>query len=164
SPVKTIAIKPLTAEAFYPFGDVIEVAGTPDKIINQGLCARFNDLARLDFGPDGRAGLSLFNAQLRHFPYVLDLMERHPDGSQAFVPMSADGFLVTVAEDKGGEPGDPQAFLTQPGQAINILRNTWHGVLTPLAGNGLFTVIDRIGDTPNLQEHWFAAPYQITQI
>ena len=144
-----IVIQPLTPEAFAPFGDVLEAVGDPDKIINQGLCGRYHDRARLDFGT-GRAGISLFKAEPRSLPYRLDLVERHPEGSQAFIPMSLDPFLVIVAPDEGDRPGTPRAFLTTPGQGINFHRGTWHGVLTPLAAPGLFTVIDRIGDGPNL--------------
>ncbi|MDF1619014.1 ureidoglycolate lyase [Pseudothioclava nitratireducens] len=152
-----IVIQPLTPEAFAPFGDVLEAVGDPDKIINQGLCGRYHDRARLDFGT-GRAGISLFKAEPRSLPYRLDLVERHPEGSQAFIPMSLDPFLVIVAPDEGDRPGTPRAFLTAPGQGINFHRGTWHGVLTPLAAPGLFTVIDRIGDGPNLEEHWFDQP------
>ena len=146
-----LTCQPLTAQAFAPFGDVLDCAGEPDKLINAGLCGRYHDRAQLDFGPDGRAGISIFNAQARSLPYSCTLLERHPDGSQAFIPMSADPFLVIVAEDDDG-PVNPQAFLTAPGQGINFHRGTWHGVLTPLSEPGLFAVIDRIGDTPNLEE------------
>jgi len=131
---------------------VLEAAGPPDRIINQGLCERFHDRARLDFGPQGRAGISIFRAEPRSLPMMLELVERHPEGSQAFIPMTAAPFLVTVASDTDGRPTEVRAFRTTPGQGVNILRNTWHGVLAPLAGPGLFTVIDRIGDTPNLEE------------
>ena len=90
------------------------------------------------------------------------MVERHPLGSQAFLPMSETSFLVIVAPDDEGRPGTPLAFLTRPGEGIQIARNTWHGVLTPLAPPGLFAVIDRIGDGPNLEEHWFDTPYTIT--
>lgn len=150
--MKTIVAQPLTDEAFAPFGDVLHAAGAPDKMINQGLCGRHHDRARMDFGGDGRAGISIFNAEKRTLPYTFDLVERHPDGSQAFIPMSLEPFLVIVAEDDGGRPTNIQAFITAPGQGINLLRNTWHGVLTPLGEPGLFAVIDRIGDTPNLEE------------
>ncbi|MEO0963434.1 MAG: ureidoglycolate lyase, partial [Pseudomonadota bacterium] len=63
--------------------------------------------------------------------------------------------------DAGDAPGIPWAFLTASGMAINFHRGTWHGVLTPLAEPGLFAVIDRIGDGPNLEEHWFETPWQI---
>jgi len=159
--MRDILAEPLTAAAFAPFGDVLEAAGPPDRIINQGLCGRFHDRARLDFGPDARAGLSIFKAEPRSFPYLLEMVERHPDGSQAFVPMTGDAFLVIVAPDAGGTPGQPRAFLTDGTQAINLHRGTWHGVLTPLAEPGLFAVIDRIGPTANLEEHWFTEPYTI---
>lgn len=156
-----IRAQPLTAASFAPYGDVIECRATPDKIINQGLCGRHHDLATLDFA-DGRAGLSVFHAAPRQLPLQLDMMERHPDGSQAFLPLSEDGFLTIVAADTGGIPGTPVAFVTVPGQGVNYHRGTWHGVLTPLTGNGLFAVVDRIGPGDNLQEHWFDQPYVIT--
>jgi ureidoglycolate lyase len=148
-----IIIEPMTADAFAPFGDLLEAKGTPDKIINQGLCGRFHDRARMDFS-DGRAGISIFHAEKRDLPLKLDLVERHPDGSQAFVPMSYQPFLVVVAEDQNGTPQNIRAFLTEAGQAINIHRGVWHGVLTPLYDPGLFAVIDRIGEGPNLEEYW----------
>lgn len=155
-----ITIEPISAEVFAPFGEVLECRGDADKIINQGNCGRFNDLAELDFS-DGRAGLSLFEAKLRSLPLTLDMMERHPDGSQAFIPMDAVSFLVVVAKDDDGKPGVPLAFRTGVGQAINFRRNIWHGVLTPLEGNGLFAVVDRIGNGANLEEHWFEKSYVI---
>lgn len=150
----TITPKSLTAEAFAPYGDVLEAAGAPDKMINQGLCGRFHDRAKLDFS-DGQAGISIFDAEARALPMVLDMVERHPDGSQAFIPMSNEPFLVVVAPDEGGKPGTPVAFITQPGQGVNYHRNIWHGVCAPLSDQGRFAVIDRIGGGPNLQEHWF---------
>lgn len=156
-----ITAQPLTAAAFASFGDVLEVAGSPDKLINQGLCGRHHDRAALDFGPEGRAGISLFDAEPRALPLSLEMVERHPEGSQAFIPMSRHPFLVIVAPDDGGAPGRPEAFLTAPGQAVNYHRNTWHGVLTPLHAPGLFAVVDRIGSTPNLEEHWFDTPYEV---
>ena len=154
----TITTEPLTPAAFAPFGDVLDCAGNPDKLINAGLCERFHDRARLDFGPEGRAGISMFNAQPRSLPYRLGLLERHADGSQAFLPMTGNSFLVIVASDDDGIPGQIRAFLTSPGQGINLLRNTWHGVLTPLFAPGLFAVIDRIGSSPNLQEYILPDP------
>jgi ureidoglycolate lyase len=160
-----IHAQPLTADAFAPYGDVLDASGAPDKLINEGLCARHHDRARLDFGaetaPPGRAGLSIFDAEPRALPYRFDLVERHPDGSQAFVPMTQHPFLVIVAPDDAGTPGTPIAFLTAPGQAINLHRGIWHGVLTPLHAPGLFAVVDRIGATPNLQEYRYAAHWEV---
>lgn len=161
--MRRIVPEALTIDAFAPFGDVMEASGAPDRIINQGMCGRFHDRARLDFGPEGRAGISFFRAEARLLPLRLELVERHPEGSQAFVPMTADPFLVIVAPDEGCVPGFPRAFLTATGQGVNYLRGTWHGVLTPLAAPGLFAVIDRIGDTPNLEEHWFNMPFEVAR-
>lgn len=155
-----IAIEPLTAEAFAPFGDVLEATGAPDRLINQGKCGRYHDRATLDFST-GRAGISLFKAERRELPLKLEMVERHPDGSQAFIPMSFDPFLVVVASDENGTPANPRVFMTRAGQGINLRRGVWHGVLTPLHEPCLFAVIDRIGEGPNLEEHWFETPYMI---
>ncbi|WP_170443576.1 ureidoglycolate lyase [Ruegeria arenilitoris] len=159
---RNIPIAPLTAQAFAPFGDVLEVSGAPDKIINQGQCGRYHDRAVLDFA-DGSAGISLFDANPRTLPYQLDMVERHPLGSQAFIPMSHQPFLVIVAPDEDGVPGRPLAFVTRPGQGVNYHRGTWHGVLTPLHAPGLFAVVDRIGSGANLEEHWFDTPYEVVE-
>ena len=155
--MKAIKAKPLTAEAFAPFGDVLEVRGAPDKMINADWCGRYHDKATMDFGPDGRAGISIFDAKPRALPYTLDLVERHPEGSQAFLPMHANPWLVIVAE-AGATPGTVRAFLAAPGQGVNFHRGTWHGVLTPLHEPGLFAVVDRIGETTNLEEFQLDPP------
>jgi len=159
-----IFTEPLTREALAPFGDVLEAAGEPTTIINQGKCGRYHDLAALDFsGENARAGVSLFLSEKRALPYLLDMVERHPLGSQAFLPMTQEPFLVIVCPDENGKPGLPRAFVTAPGQGINLFRNTWHGVLTPLSDPGLFTVVDRIGDGNNLEEFWFDRPYEVVK-
>ncbi len=161
---RIIPTEPLTAPAFAPFGEVLEASGPPDRLINQGLCGRFHDRARLDFGadttPPGRAGISLFQARPRALPYRLEMIERHPEGSQAFLPMTQHPFLVIVAEHPDAKP---RAFLTNGAQGINLHRGVWHGVLTPLAAPGLFAVVDRIGTSANLEEHWFDKPWQVVE-
>ena len=154
-----IRAEPLTAAAFAPFGRVIEAAGEPDRIINAGLCGRWHDLAPIDV--DGRAGISLFVAEPRPLPLRLDLLERHPLGSQAFVPMTEHPFLVVVASGEGGEPGAPRAFLTRTGQGVAYGRGVWHGVLTPLNAPGRFAVIDRVSDGHNLEERKLDPPITV---
>ena len=160
-PERTIAAQPLTAAAFAPFGDVIEATG-PSFPINAGMCDRFHDRARMEFTGDGRAGISIGYGRPYPLPLEFDLMERHPLGSQAFVPMSEDAFLVVVAPDEGGQPGAPLAFLTQPGQGVNYLRGTWHGVLTPLGRATPFLIVDRIGSGNNLEEFRYDAAWTVT--
>ena len=149
-----LRVEPLTREAFAPFGTVIETAGAESFPINQGTTTRFHALAEADPGPDGRVILSIFRGTRQPDPIEIRMLERHPLGSQAFVPMCLCSFLVIVAPDEDGTPGRPLAFLTAPGQAINFHKSTWHGVLTPLYDPGLFAVIDRIGEGPNLEEYW----------
>ncbi len=159
---REIPTRPLTKETFAPFGDVIE-PGENSIAINAGMCARHHDLAQLDFG-SGRAGISLFEGKTRTFPYRLDLVERHPEGSQAFIPMSAIPLLITVCADQDGTPGRPQAFMMGAGQAVNLHRGIWHGVLAPMGApgqQGLYAVVDHIGDAPNLEEHRFDLPWVI---
>ncbi|AZL59881.1 Ureidoglycolate hydrolase [Tabrizicola piscis] len=155
--MQTLHPEPLTAAAFAPFGDVLDATGE-FRLINDGLCRRHHDRARLDFGPDARPGLSIFHAEARALPYAFDLIERHPEGSQAFIPMTEHPFLVIVAESPDRAP---RAFLTTGAQGINLHRGTWHGVLTPLSAPGLFAVVDRIGPTPNLEEHRYPSPWTV---
>jgi ureidoglycolate lyase len=157
--VRVIRPEALTAKAFAPFGDVLDATGD-FRLINDGMCRRHHDRARLDFGADGRAGLSIFQAEPRALPYSFDLIERHPEGSQAFIPMTAHPFLVIVTT---GPEAEPHAFLTDGEQGINLHRGTWHGVLTPLHAPGRFVVVDRIGSTANIEEfryrdHWTVSP------
>jgi ureidoglycolate lyase len=149
--------EPLSIRAFAPFGDVLDATGD-FRLINEGMCRRHHDRAKLDFGPQGRAGLSIFQAEPRAMPYGFDLIERHPEGSQAFIPMTAHPFLVIVATGPGD---DPLAFLTDGTQGVNFHRGTWHGVLTPLYAPGRFAVIDRIGPGANLEEYRYPASWTI---
>ena len=154
----TIHTEPLTAQTFAPFGDVLDATGD-FRLINEGLCQRHHDRARIDVG-DARAGISIFHAQPRSLPYRFDLIERHPEGSQAFLPMTQHPFLVIVAPHP---QANPRAFLTNGAQGINLHRGIWHGVLTPLQAPGLFAVVDRIGTTPNLEEFRYPDIWTVMQ-
>ena len=154
--MRQITPEPLTQAAFAAFGEVLDATGDY-RLINAGLCRRHHDRAMLDFGA-GRAGISIFQAEARALPYAFELIERHPEGSQAFIPMTADPFLVIVSTGPGATP---RAYLTNGAQGINLHRGTWHGVLTPLAAPGLFAVVDRIGDGPNLEEYRYPEPWTV---
>ena len=107
-----------------------------EKAIATGV----DGLILLTAGAGGHAGLSLFQAELRHLPYELTMMERHPEGSQAFLPMTSNPFLVIVAPDEKGRPGTPVAFLTAPHQGVNFHKATWHGVLETGSGLGRYPI------------------------
>lgn len=158
---RTIAAELLTAEAFAPFGDVLEASGGSFPI-NGGMCDRFHDRARTEVtGAGGRLGISLGYGRPYALPLPVTLLERHPLGSQAFVPMTEDPFLVVVAPDDGGRPGRPRAFLTNGRQGVNYLRGAWHGVLTPLGRAARFLIVDRIGPGMNLEEHHLDIPWTV---
>lgn len=150
---------PISQDAIAGLAELIEATGTPDKLINQGLCGRYHDRATLDI--DGDAGISVFASASFALPFRMEMMERHPLGSQAFLPMQPGEYLVVLAEDRDGAPHRPRAYIAGAGQGVNIGRNIWHGVLCPLSDPGLFMVVDRVSDGPNLQEHWFPEPYTI---
>jgi len=160
---REIVIEPLTSEAFAPFGDVIAAAGMASFQINYGMCDRFHDRARTEvIGDEARIGISVGRGRPYALPLALSLVERHPLGSQAFVPMTDDPFLVVVAPDEDGIPGRPRAFLTDGRQGVNYLRNVWHGVLTPLGRTTDFVIVDRIGPGSNLEEHRYAESWLVT--
>lgn len=159
---RIVQAAPLTAEAFAPYGKVIEARGEPSFQINQGMCDRFHDLARIEIADEeGSPGISIGHGRPYDLPLNLKMVERHPLGSQAFIPLGPDPFLVIVAPDEAGRPGRPLAFLTSPGQGVSYHPDTWHGVLTPLARPASFLIVDRIGPGSNLAEHFYDEPWTV---
>jgi ureidoglycolate lyase len=145
---------PLSAAAFAPFGDVIEVEGRAARWINQGTCERFDDLAQVDVAAEGgRPLISLFRATPRSLPLQLKSLERHPLSSQAFYPLQPQPFLIVVAQDGSG-PVAPRvrAYLSSGRQGVNFRRNTWHHELLALNQTSLFLVIDRGGPGENCEQ------------
>jgi ureidoglycolate lyase len=160
--MKTIRIEPLTRAAFAPFGDVIETEGAHHYPINAGMCERYHDLARVEIaGPNARQLISIAIGKPYSLPLTLKMVERHPLGSQAFIPLSPEPFLVIVGLDEGGKPDIPRAFMTNGAQGVNYPINTWHGVLTPIGNQQRFLIVDRGGDGNNLEEYVFDEPFAI---
>ena len=147
----TIRIEPITAEAFAPFGDLLTPRATPDRMINAGRCERHHALATVE-RHGGEAIISIFRSEAVSLPYDCTLLERHPLGSQAFMPLGQDAWLSVVAPDDGGRPGAPRAFLVPAGMGVNLRAGVWHGVLTPLDRSADFLVVDREGEGVNLEE------------
>ena len=161
---RLVTARPLTRDTFAPFGDVLDVEGWADHYpINGGRCERYHALATAEaIGEDARVILSIFRGTPYDLPLELTLMERHPLGSQAFMPLQPRRFLVVVAHDDHGVPGEPHAFVAAPGQGVNYPRNLWHAVLTPIGQPQDFLVVDRAGAERNLEEHVFDRPWTIT--
>ena len=147
-------VEPLTPEAFAPFGDVIEALDSVNHFtINAGNTERYHDLANIDVGADGKAIVSIFRGQPRALPFTVVMMERHPKGSQAFIPMSGRPYLVVVA-DKNTKPeaSDLRCFLAQPSQGVNYAKGVWHHPLLALRETSDFLVVDRSGPGANCDE------------
>lgn len=147
----TIRIQPITPDLFAPFGDILMPREVPDRMINAGRCERHHALATVQRG-GGEAIISIFRSEPVSLPYVCALLERHPLGSQAFMPMGPDPWLSVVAPDRDGRPGAPLAFLVPARTGVNLRAGVWHGVLTPLDRAADFLVVDREGSGDNLEE------------
>jgi ureidoglycolate lyase len=124
----TLTASALSADAFAPFGQVLSAASAARQFtINGGNTERFHDLAELSAGADGRLIVSLFRGQPRALPFAVSMLERHPLGSQAFLPLGERPYLVVVAPP--GAPPSPasvRAFLAAPGQGVNYAPGVWH--------------------------------------
>jgi ureidoglycolate lyase len=148
---RRLTVEPLTAAGFAPFGEVIAADQSRGFAINAGSAQRYDDLARIDVAADdGRPRLSLFRAAPRALPFTVRMLERHPLGSQAFVPLDPSlRYLVVVADDPQALP---RAFLARDGQGVNYRRGCWHHPLLALDRRSDFVVVDRGGPGDNCEE------------
>lgn len=150
---------PLTKQGFAPYGDVIEMEGAEHYGINSGKVERYHDLARIqvDHSRGGRAVVSLARINTASFPpFKFDLVERHPKGSQAFIPMFEAPVIVVVAKSADTvKTSDLKAFITNGMQGFNYHPGTWHMPLMSDQIGRLFVVIDRAGYGNNCDEFSF---------
>ena len=137
----------LSATAFAPFGEVIEVSDAARHFsINAGYAERYHDLARVEVS-GGRTLISIFRAQPRALPLALTVLERHPLGSQAFMPLSGRPYLVVVAPAADASRPDLsrlRCFRAGPGQGVNYAAGTWHHPLLALQGPQAATALARL--------------------
>lgn len=140
---------PITAERFAPYGDVIAAFADRKNPMNSARFERFDDLATVDVlaGSDAHAAISIARSRAATaLPYCFDLVERHPLGSQAFIPLSPFRFVVVVAPaGESVERGDLRAFITNGHQGINYRRGVWHMPLIALESGQEFLIVDRAG-------------------
>lgn len=147
----TLQAQPLNALSFSPFGDVIQASDQAQHFtINDGNTERYHDLARLQPGPGGHMIVSLFHGQPRYLPFTITMMERHPQGSQAFIPVSGQPWLTVVAP-AGNAPQacDLRLFYCQGNQGVNYAPGVWHHPLLALGTASDFIVLDRAGPGKN---------------
>lgn len=148
---RTLTSRPLTAAAFAPYGDVLETRGDA-RAINDGHALRFHDLAGLDMGEGGRAIVSIFRSTPPAYPFPIRMMECHPVGSQAFMPLSGRRYLVVVAPAGRFDADKIEAFVASPTQGVNLRKGVWHHFNLALDAESDFLVIDREGPGENLDE------------
>ena len=152
--VTRLTIGPLTPEAFAPFGEVIEMAGAASERINYGRTEKWANLASVDTDSgNGRTAVHRYRSQPIELPFSIEVMERHPLGSQAFIPLHPRPFLVVVAV-QGREPDGSGicGFITNGEQGVNFYKGTWHHYQLTLFEPGDYLVIDRSGPGMNLDE------------
>ena len=151
-------IKPIkiTRTNFATYGDLISANDIKPMDINAGYAKRFDNLAHINTSKDeGKTVVSIFSALKRTFPMKIDMMEKHPLGSQAFIPMKETTFLSFVAPS-GEKPeiDKIESFIIPPRTGINYKPGIWHFPLISTE-NTNFLVIDRKGDGDNLIIHKF---------
>ena len=151
-------IKPvkISRSNFSSYGDLISTDDINPMNINEGYAKRFDNLANLDTSKDsGKTIVSIFSALKRTFPMKIHMMEKHPLGTQAFIPMKETTFLAFVAPSgESPEIDKIQSFVIPPKSGINYKPGIWHFPLISTE-NINFLVIDRKGGGDNLIIHKF---------
>jgi len=141
----------ISKENFATYGDLISTNNVKPIDINNGYANRFDNLANINTAKDqGKTIVSIFSALKRTFPMKIDMMEKHPLGSQAFIPMKETTFLVLVAP-QSDKPNlnKIESFVIPPGIGINYKPGTWHFPLISTEDMN-FLVVDRKGSGENL--------------
>ncbi len=162
--VRQLRAQPLTRQAFAPYGEVIEASDEAENFpINYGRTTRYHALAHAQLsGADDEAIISIFRSNPVDLPFRAEVMERHPRGSQAFMPLSGHPYLVAVAPAGDFDPEAVRLFIASPGQGVNYHRGTWHHYSLALAGPSDFLVVDRSGPGDNCDEVALEPPYEFT--
>jgi ureidoglycolate lyase len=162
--MRELLIEPLTRAAFAPFGDVIELEGARQIPINLGTTMRYHDLAHIDVAEGGgRPLLNVFRGEPRALPFEVRMLERHPLGSQAFVPLTDAPYLIVVAPQGELVPALMRAFVSRGWQGVNYAKGVWHHPLIALDRVSDFVVIDRGGEGHNCDEQTLPESVWLTQ-
>jgi len=161
----TIQIQLLTSENFARFGEVISCQGNDYFHINDAHTERYHALVMTEIIGDAKAGISIFrNIKSTQIPFEISMLERHPNGSQAFIPMQGQKFLIVVAPSLDTNTPDLSqlcAFITDGTQGINYRAGTWHHPLLTLEAPSDFAVVDRIGTGHNCDVYQFPETFKI---
>ena len=155
----TLQPAPLTRESFARYGDVIETSADRLIAMNAARFERFDNECVVE-AEGGQVAISIVRCRLATMlPFRFDTVERHPHGSQAFIPLTPYRFMVVVAPpEEDVAAGDLRAFVTNGRQGVNYHLGTWHMPLIAFDAGQEFLVIDRSGESPNCDEHSLEEP------
>lgn len=153
----TLKSTPLTPDAFAPFGDVIQTSKSENQAMNEARFDRFDDLALIDVDTNNNGHVAISIAESKvpvTLPYRFNLVERHPLGSQAFIPLSDFSFTIVVAPaGKDVNVEELVAFSTNGAQGINYHRGIWHMPLISTRAGQKFLIVDRAPGIDNCEEY-----------
>ncbi|MGL1921866.1 MAG: ureidoglycolate lyase [Hyphomicrobiales bacterium] len=155
----------LTQQSFAEFGNVIEMDAEKSFLINDDYTRRYHNLASVDVADgNGHAIFSIFKSKRRPFPLEIKMMENHPLGSQAFMPMQPHDWLIVVATGKVPTAETCRAFIATGNQGVQYAKGVWHHPLLTLVAEQDFWIVDRAGDGNNLVEHFFDETIAVVDI
>jgi ureidoglycolate lyase len=152
---------PITTERFAPYGDVIYASPAAKTAMNDVRFERYDDLAKIDVeSAGGRAAISIARCKApASFPHRIDMVERHPRGSQAFIPLAPFSFIVVVAPaGEAVDAADLCAFVTNGTQGVNYHKGVWHMPMIAMEAGQEFLIVDRAPSTDNCEEFILGNP------
>lgn len=162
---REISPQPMSAENFAPYGEVIQAAAATRAAMNDARFERFHGLAQIDVTDNkGRASISIARCRIATtFPHAVRTVERHPHGSQAFIPLSGFPFIVVVAAASDSvDPGAFRAFVTDGTQGVNYRKGIWHMPMIGMQAGQEFLIVDRQPASDNCDEVTLDEPLLLT--
>ena len=155
-----VAVVPISAEAFAPYGEVFDVRPAGDR---HAVTTHWRELARHRYGGDVLARSLALPARAPELAFI----EAHPNSPQLSVAFDSPWILVVVPGivagakvERDADVSSAQAFLVQPGVGVILRAGLWHGPVTPLAASDI-VVIFREGVVDEWTELDSAAPFEI---
>ena len=155
--MKRIQLVQIDAEAFAPFGVVLAPHADGvrrdhfELLVNQRVGARAN-LASVR--ADCRDGHGM----------TVRTLERHPDSSQTFFPLSVRKYLIVVCgttADGWPDAARLLAFSVPGNVGIHYFPSTWHLGIGVLEGDGDFLMVVHEDGTHRDCEFWDIEPVEI---
>ncbi|RZK83572.1 MAG: ureidoglycolate hydrolase, partial [Methylobacterium sp.] len=96
---------------------------------------------------NGRPAVPVNLALIRSEPWSdrvpVTRLERHPQSSQAFLPLAVAAYVVVVAPDRNGRPDEAQmrAFRVPGHIGLNYRTGAWHAHMMTLDAPGTFAML-----------------------